>query len=112
LIKKEHKGMSDPATNPARPWPELLKPATAAAMIDMAPSTFRALLPALRAHWGVHVVDVCGPKINRMSLLGAMEKLRQDGKEIRVRKAEGTVEIGDKIYKSGHKRQARKDDAQ
>lgn len=99
--------MSNPATKPARPWPELLRPATAAAMLDMAPSTFRALLPALRAHWGVHVVDVCGPKVNRMSLLAAMEKLRQDGKEIRVQKAAGTVEIGGKVYRNGSKRKAR-----
>lgn len=94
--------MNNPATKPARPWPELLRPATAAAMIDMAASTFRALLPILRAFYGVHVVDVCGPKINRMSLLAAMEKLRQDGKAIRVRKAAGTVDIGGKVYKFGN----------
>ena len=79
-------------------FPDLMKPATAAACVDMAPSTFRAILPILAAHHGLHVYRVGGPKVSRDNLMCVLAKLRVDGKAISVNKREGIVQIGERSY--------------
>ena len=93
--------MITPMTSPPRPWPELLRPGEAAAMVSLAPSTFRALLPILSAYYGLRTLDVCGVKVRRDNLLDVLERLRIDGKAIKVRKSEGIVEIGERTYRIG-----------
>ncbi len=76
-------------------WPALLKPATAAAMLDMAPSTFTALWPILAARYGLRVIGLCGPKFPRESLLRVLDRLLAEDVTISVDKGRGIIRIGD-----------------
>jgi len=75
-------------------WPELLRPATAAAMLDLAESTFRAIWPTLAARHGLKVIGVCGPKFSRANILQVIDRLAEKGLDVQVDKAQGVVRIG------------------
>ena len=71
---------------------------TAAAYLDMSPSTLKVLVPVLAAHYGLRVYRVAGPKISRENLDNVLLKLAVDGKDIVVRKAAREIQIGEKMY--------------
>lgn len=75
-------------------WPAAMKPATAAAMLDLAPSTFAALWPVLAARYGLKVIGLAGPKFPRESLLRVLDRLGEEDISITVDKARGVVRIG------------------
>ena len=94
------------------PWPERLRPGTAARMLDVSESTFRLIWPILAAHHGLKVSGVAGPKFARGNLLGVFDRLAEKGLDIRLDKAEGLVWIGDTPHPitssaSGHSRRGR-----
>lgn len=93
-------------------WPELLKPATAAAMLDISPSTFRVLWPVLAAKFGLRIVGLSGPKFSRTNLLGVIDGLADQGLDLRVDKSAGVVCVGGDEYpitssRSGKSRRGR-----
>lgn len=76
-------------------WPqELLKPATAAKLLDVSESTFRALFPVLAARHGLKVVGFCGPKFSRANLLDVIAHLAERGLDVQVNMARRIVAIG------------------
>jgi len=79
-------------------WPELLKPATAAAMLDVSESTFRAIFPVLAARHGLKVVGFGGPKFSRSNLLDVIDRLADCELDIQVDKAGGIVRIGGEAF--------------
>jgi len=79
-------------------WPELLKPATAAAMLDVSESTFRAIFPVLAARHGLKVVGFGGPKFSRANLLDVIGRLSERELDIQVDKAGGKVRIGGEAF--------------
>jgi hypothetical protein len=79
-------------------WPELLKPATAAALLDISESTFRSIFPILAARYGLRVYGLSGPKFRRDNLLGVIESLAERQSDVVVDKAGGTVRIGADVY--------------
>lgn len=94
------------------PWPERLKPGTAARMLDVSESTFRIIWPILAAHHGLMVSGVAGPKFARGNLLAVLASLADKGLDIRLDKASGVVWIGSRSYpitssRSGHSRRGR-----
>ena len=80
------------------PWPELLKPATAAAMLDLSESTFRAAWPILAARHGLQVIGFSGPKFLRVNVLDVITHLADKGLDIRVDHARRMVCVGDDEY--------------
>lgn len=94
-------------------WPELLKPATAAAMLDMAESSFRAVWPVLSAFHGLRVVGFAGPKFARTNLLEVINRLSERGLSVQVDKSAGVVRIGSEEHpirssRSGHSGRGRR----
>ncbi len=79
-------------------WPDLLKPATAAALLDMGETTFRAIFPVLAARYGLKIIGVCGPRFVRANLLEVFERVGELGLDINVDKAAGVVKIGDESF--------------
>lgn len=93
-------------------WPELLRPGTAAAMLDMSESSFRLVWPILSAHFGLPVHGLAGPKFRRDQLLRVVRKLTENGLSVRLDVPAGLVWIGDTSYPirssaSGHSRRGR-----
>ena len=78
--------------------PELMKVKTTAALLDMAPSTWRYLYPTLAAYYGLKVYIVCGTRFRRENVLAVMDKLENKGLEVKVYKEKREVHIGDEIY--------------
>ena len=85
-------------------WPELLKPGTAAALLDISESTFRAIWPVLAARHGLRIVGLCGPKFPRADLLGVLDKLAERGLDIVVDKAARVVRMGSEEFPIGSSR--------
>jgi hypothetical protein len=85
-------------------WPDLLKPATAAAMLDLSESTFRAIFPALAAKYGLRVVGLGGPKFFRSNVIEVINRLAERGLDITIDKTAGVVRIGGEEYQIGSTR--------
>lgn len=80
-------------------WPDaMLKPASAAALLDLSPSTWRCVWPVLVGHFGLRLYGVCGPKFRLTDVLQLLEDLRNRGLDIVVRKADGEIRIGDQSF--------------
>jgi len=80
-------------------WPELLKPATAAAMLDISESTFRAIFPVLAARHGLRILGLSGPKFLRSNVVEVMERLTDKGLDISVDHAARLVRIGGEEFR-------------
>jgi hypothetical protein len=94
--------MRDPVN--ATRWPDLMKPSTAAAMVDVSESTWRAIWPVLAAHHGLRVVGLAGPKFRRDNVLAVIDRLRERGLNIAVDKGRGIVRIGADEFPVGSSR--------
>ena len=77
--------------------PDFVNMKQAAAVIGMAASTFRAILPVLVGEFGLRVYPVCGPKLSRADLGACMERLRESGNDLSVDKHRGVVRLGAQI---------------
>lgn len=75
-------------------WPDMLKPATAAAMLDMSASTWRAIWPVLAARHGLKVFGVCGPKFSRVNVLQVFGSLAEKGLDLQIDRARNVVRLG------------------
>ncbi len=85
-------------------WPELMRPRTVAAMLDLSEGTFRAMYPVLAADYGLKVYGVSGPKFRRDNVLGVAERLRAEGLDLAVDKSQGVVRVGNNVYPIGNGR--------
>ena len=79
-------------------WPEVQKPSTAAAMLNLGESTFRAIYPILAARYGLKVIGLSGPKFLRSNLLEVVDRLADQGLDVRVDAAAHRVWIGDEAF--------------
>lgn len=84
-----------------RPWPDWLKASTAAAMLDMSPSTWRVVWPILAARHGLKVYRLGGVKFQRANVLEVVDRLADLGLDITVDKAAGVVRIGQEEFPIG-----------
>ena len=83
---------------PTTAWPELLRPATAAAMLDLSESTWRAVYPILAARYGLKIIGLAGPKFHRADVLAVVDRLADAGLDISIDKAARKVRIGSEDF--------------
>ncbi len=74
----------------------LVRPKTAAALLDVAPGTFRLIYPALVAHCGLKLYDLCGPRFDVSNLLQVAKAVGARG--LHLDRAAGVVRVGDSHY--------------
>jgi hypothetical protein len=79
-------------------WPDYLKPATAAAMLNLGESTFRSIYPILVARHGLKIIGLSGPKFLRSNLLEVVGRLAERGLDVRVDAAGHRVWIGHESF--------------
>jgi hypothetical protein len=77
---------------------------TAAAMLDMSITTFRAVWPHLAARHGLKVAGFCGPKFSRKNILDVIERLLDDGIDVSYHPDRNVVCIGGKEFPIGSTR--------
>lgn len=75
-----------------------LSMSSAAEMLDLSPSAWRAVYPVLAAHHGLKVIGLCGPKFAKSNVANVISRLAEQGLDIKLDMAGRRVHIGGNAY--------------